>query len=1335
MRKIITGFFFIMLSVIASQAVYGEPVGKFTRVEGRVDITRPGNPAEEVKVGSDIFEKDIVRSKSSSKAEILFTDGNILKLAQNTRLEISEYINASGRRSTVLNLFRGKIQNRVKKLLGSVFGNEGNRYEVHTPTAVCGVRGTDFFMYYERGESGATFKEGFGYGYNKNDPDNIIGVDAGQSMIIPDADAPPVVQTVSDDDIERLEGETTPVEEDADEEESDAEKDIESEAAGDDSGAAGEDEAEEGAAEEPEGKNEGDSGSVSNSTDETQKGDDSSSAGEETGAAGSTGDTGDIGGFTPEENLMTAIETGGRFKENISEQPVVLAQGPSPEITPPAPVEPPYIPPVETLKKEPPPVTPPPSPTALMAFTGNLMGLVYGTHYEGEYIMPRATNTDGTMNIGWMEQARYEYQYFLKNDGKTYIRGMSESKTMDSDISTIYNYAPEGKLFKEIDSKDGFSPDVTELAPWKDSLAFLADPPSSGYYKRFPMSFATTIITGTGTFTGDITGISSELWVATKNKPVNITLSGQHTSSEPLYIFKAPLSGLFDGGGAYSGYFGGNAANTTGSIYALYLSPDGTGLGILSGKFSPPANSTNSTVAWNATGTMFPELVSTTTTITGNDFLSRIGHGFFQMEKFTGTFSGSSATGIKGYGFGDTSYVRGYDWGIFNLAFGYADYKENIKSGTWAGKISGNGLFGEYQDSSQQWHKDGGIWAADITNGTWLDNGVSGDIANGRFLTMTMMGTIEGALTGPGATGGAWSAISQGIWKKTTDLSFSSSLDGGLYIVRGNTDGNRPMISNQGMYNYHYDLYSHEGGYHFYNAAAGTDTHYQVNARSFDGTYANFYSQKWVYDRTTQNFISYETTGPFTNFDLASLATPPDGFTWETGQQWTSYNMFNSGWLDGIMGGLENLWSATSADRAGITFLGNFESPFFVTTSQPLIFAKDIVSYNPYNKSNTTPDGGAYAGFIGGVFGPSTKGNIYAIYIDKSNMAGILIGNYQGNTNMASGIWEANGEIYPIQVKTVSISPGTLLGGNGLNKREHYFWGHPDISTYQYPGEGTFLGASSGNFKIGGNQFSLNIDGESWGVWQAVLGGVYSGTPNSRWIMDYHSEIYTEGAGNSTVMIVKNKVEGTWSGNSIEGKILGAWVDLNDIAPTVGVSSGKLTGTYDPSDSENMTWQSVGTGVWVKAGRFLEIVATDSGRATLSSLNIPAVEIGKTTLSGTGSTVEVTMHDVTFFKSSTGTAPELWATGNVEGTFTANPLGQSVPLTDGAMYADFNIKAWNTANNTWGADISNGNGTLNRTDTGLSEQITFSGVAGGTHTGGTTSGAFTGEGAGYASEQ
>jgi hypothetical protein len=104
---------------------------------------------------------------------------------------------------------------------------------------------------------------------------------------------------------------------------------------------------------------------------------------------------------------------------------------------------------------------------------------------------------------------------------------------------------------------------------------------------------------------------------------------------------------------------------------------------------------------------------------------------------------------------------------------------------------------------------------------------------------------------------------------------------------------------------------------------------------------------------------------------------------------------------------------------------------------------------------------------------------------------------------------------------------------------------------------------------------------------------------------------------------------------------------------------------------------------WVKAGEYVAMAATESGRATLSSLNMPAVEIGRTTLTGTGSNVAVTMNDVIFFAPSTGAAPELWATGNITGTFTGNPLGENVLLTNGNLNADFNIKNWDTMNNTW----------------------------------------------------
>jgi len=1296
MGKIITGVFIIMLAALASQAVYGEPVGKFIKVEGRVDITRPESPAIEVKAGALVFEKDIVRSKSNSKAEILFTDGNILRLAQNTRVEISEYINDSGRRSTVLNLFRGKIQHKVKKLLGSAFGNDGNRYEVHTPTAVCGVRGTDFFMYYQKGESCATFKEGFGYGYNKNAPDNMIMVEAGESMIIPSADAPPVLKSASDEEIERLEGETTPAEEENDDEADDRGD----ESAGDGAGKAAE-----------------------NKADADDKG------------SNARGDTGSAGGSSPEKNLMADLVMVTALPIMPYPQTDTLTPESSPQITPVQPVEPPYIPPVEPSQVKPPPVEPPvepppvepPSSSSLMAFNGNLLGLVQGTHYEGEYILPYSQDPHKYKNIQSEAQARYEYQYFLKEDGITYLRGMGETEIMDSDTSTFYNYAPGGILYIETGGKDDLAPDVTE-GTWSGSLAFLANPPSTGYYQRFQTNYATTIITDTGSFTGDISGMAADFWGATEAEPFSVTLRGQYTSSEPFYIFSAPLSGTFKDGGAYSGYLGGNAADANGLIYALYLSPDGTDRGIISGKFS---GSSGVTGAWSANGTIYAAPITTGGSFTVDEFNSAIGHGFIEVERLTGTFSGGSETGIKAHGFGDTSYIRGEKWGILNLSFGYAGYDERLVSGSWSGKIGGYGLFGEYLDDSGQWRNDGGMWAANITEGAWLTDGISGEIA-GKYLTMTSTGTIESHLIGPGGKEGNWAGISAGIWKSSSDLEFSSSFGGGLYLLRGETGGNYSMISSPSMYNYNYDLFSHQGGYTFYNAGAGTDTYYQVNARSFDGTYANFYSQKWVYDHSTGNFISYESTGPFTMFDLASLAVPPDTYNWGYSSSWQGFNMYNTGWLDGIMGGLENLWGATYTDKAGITFMGTYDAPFFVTKSKPLIFANRLDSCNPYNGTGTTPDGGAYAGFISGVFAPSTVGNIYAVYISPANRAGILIGGYTGSADRVSGIWDAAGGIYPVQIEAASSTPGALL--EDLKDKSSYFWGRYDYGSYLYPGEGYFLdsmGYSSGYLYAGGGNHAIrNINGEPWGVWQALLGGIYSGTPKSRWTIIYHSDIYIEGLGNTTGMIAKYMVDGTWSGDRIEGDMAGAWVDLNDVIPVVAVSSGKIAGTYDPTDSENLKWQSASAGAWVKAGEYVAMAATESGRATLSSLNMPAVEIGRTTLTGTGSNVAVTMNDVIFFAPSTGAAPELWATGNITGTFTGNPLGENVLLTNGNLNADFNIKNWDTMNNTWGADIYNGSGTLMRSDTNAAEQIVFSGVAGGSHTGG-ASGSFSGEGAGY----
>ncbi|MDO8282038.1 MAG: FecR family protein [Thermodesulfovibrionia bacterium] len=134
------------LSLLAAAVVAeaAEPVGKFSQVNGRVDVLRGGElPAISVVAGDVVFIKDAVRTKSGSSARITFNDGNTLALEQRSRIDISEYFTPEADQG-IIKLQRGKVTAVVAKdILKDLAGvSEGKKFEIHTPTAVAGVRGT-----------------------------------------------------------------------------------------------------------------------------------------------------------------------------------------------------------------------------------------------------------------------------------------------------------------------------------------------------------------------------------------------------------------------------------------------------------------------------------------------------------------------------------------------------------------------------------------------------------------------------------------------------------------------------------------------------------------------------------------------------------------------------------------------------------------------------------------------------------------------------------------------------------------------------------------------------------------------------------------------------------------------------------------------------------------------------------------------------------------------------------------------------------------------------------------------------------------------------------------
>lgn len=137
-----------MLMVCAAMLTYATvagaaTVGRFTLVEGRVDLLKDGNlPATVVKVDDAVGSGDVIRTKSLSRAQITFIDNSTLTISPESRIAIEEFTfdAAQNKRSAVLKIFQGLALAVVNKIIKA----DEPDFVVKTHTAIVGVRGTEF---------------------------------------------------------------------------------------------------------------------------------------------------------------------------------------------------------------------------------------------------------------------------------------------------------------------------------------------------------------------------------------------------------------------------------------------------------------------------------------------------------------------------------------------------------------------------------------------------------------------------------------------------------------------------------------------------------------------------------------------------------------------------------------------------------------------------------------------------------------------------------------------------------------------------------------------------------------------------------------------------------------------------------------------------------------------------------------------------------------------------------------------------------------------------------------------------------------------------------------
>lgn len=120
------------------------PVGRFLMVEGQVDLLKGGKlPAVPARLTDPVEAKDVIRTKSHSRAQVLFVDDTTLTLAPETRVAVADYFydRPQGLRRVLIQVFQGLAQTVVKQVLKM----EKPDFIMQTQTAVIGVRGTEWY--------------------------------------------------------------------------------------------------------------------------------------------------------------------------------------------------------------------------------------------------------------------------------------------------------------------------------------------------------------------------------------------------------------------------------------------------------------------------------------------------------------------------------------------------------------------------------------------------------------------------------------------------------------------------------------------------------------------------------------------------------------------------------------------------------------------------------------------------------------------------------------------------------------------------------------------------------------------------------------------------------------------------------------------------------------------------------------------------------------------------------------------------------------------------------------------------------------------------------------
>lgn len=128
-----------------SLALANDTHGIFMVVKGDIKVTSKDGKTEPAKVGKKVFPGDAIAAGADSRAKVVMSDKNVLNVSPDSKIVIEKYENnGADKKNVELNVLYGKVRASVEQK----YDGEKSKFNIKTPSAVAGVRGTDFITGY-----------------------------------------------------------------------------------------------------------------------------------------------------------------------------------------------------------------------------------------------------------------------------------------------------------------------------------------------------------------------------------------------------------------------------------------------------------------------------------------------------------------------------------------------------------------------------------------------------------------------------------------------------------------------------------------------------------------------------------------------------------------------------------------------------------------------------------------------------------------------------------------------------------------------------------------------------------------------------------------------------------------------------------------------------------------------------------------------------------------------------------------------------------------------------------------------------------------------------------